>query len=297
VKVIIDTDPGTDDAIALIMALNSPNLDIVGLTTVGGNASLDQTTRNALRLLEYMNRPEIPVSKGASRPIRGEFDYAYYHHGPGGLTVELPAPSNKPIAIPAPDFIIRESQNHAGNLTLIAIGPLTNVANAITKEPRLNELINEVIVMGGAVEVGGNVTPYAEFNIYDDPDAASIVFSSGIPIRLIGLDVCNETYVTTKDESWLSLESHGGKLASQILANWFDSRDDSAIYHLCDPLAIAAAIQPDLMTYRQASVMVESEDATRKGQTTANYSASGVRIALSVKAPEAKDLMLGLLKG
>ena len=137
-KVVIDTDPGTDDALALMMALNSTELEVLGLTTVGGNATMAHTTRNTLRLLEYLGRSEIPVYRGASRPLRGRFEYAYSHHGPGGLTVRLPLPRFRPKTLRAPDYIAKAARLLAGELVLIALGPLTNIARAITREPRVN---------------------------------------------------------------------------------------------------------------------------------------------------------------
>ena len=175
-KVVIDTDPGTDDAIALMMALGSPHLDILGLITVGGNAPLAQTTRNALRILEYMDRTAIEVFRGSARPLRGRFHYAHYFHGPGGLTVRLPLPSTRPEPQRATEFIVEQARAFHGGFSAIALGPLTNLARAIEKDRRLIDRIDEIVVMGGAVEVPGNVTAHAEFNIYNDPAAAEIVF-------------------------------------------------------------------------------------------------------------------------
>jgi inosine-uridine nucleoside N-ribohydrolase len=294
-KVIIDTDPGTDDALALIMALNWRKLDIQALTTVGGNASLARATRNALRLLEYMGRTDIPVHKGASRPLKGRFEYAYHFHGPGGLTARLPLPKTQPAQLPAAEYIISAASSMRGELVLVALGPLTNVATALMKERRLPEWLKEVVVMGGAIEVEGNVTPYAEFNIFDDPEAANVVFSSGVPVTLVGLDVCRETFVTRDDREWFSCHSQGEKLAARILTNWFRSHPDHDRYHLCDPLAMAAVLRPDLLTYRQATVTVETDDRERRGKTTAAYGDGDVRVASGAKAAEAKAAVRALL--
>ena len=172
---VIDTDPGTDDAIALMMALGSPELDILGLTTVGGNAPLAQTTRNALRVLEYMERPDVEVFRGSARPLRGRFHYAHYFHGPGGLTVRLPVPVTRPAPQRAVELLVERARAFRGEFTAIALGPLTNLARAIKKDRRLVDWTDEIVVMGGAVEVPGNVTAHAEFNIYNDPAAAEIV--------------------------------------------------------------------------------------------------------------------------
>ncbi len=294
-KVIIDTDPGTDDALALIAAFNSPELRVMGVTTVGGNATLFHTTRNTLRILEYLGHWHAPVSRGASRPMRGKFAYAYYFHGPGGLTARLPSPKRATGPFRASDYIIGLAHSLPGELTLIALGPLTNVAQALQKEPQLKDWLKEIVVMGGAVEVEGNVTPHAEFNIYDDPLAANIVFSSGAPITLIGLDVCRHTYFTNDDIALLSGDSKSQTLTRKILSGWFATRSQTEHYHLCDPLAVAATIKPDLLSYKQASVTVV-EDGERVGQTVAAYNNGNVKVALKVNTKEAKQLIISLIK-
>lgn len=295
IKVIIDTDPGTDDAIALICALNSPDLDILGLTSVGGNASLTHTTRNALRILEFLERTDVPVYRGASRPLHGRFQYAYQYHGPAGLTARLPSPKTSVQNMSAVDYIIDTARSNAGELTLIALGPLTNIAKALAKEPMLRDWVREIVVMGGALEVAGNVTPHAEFNIYDDPHAANVVFSSGIPVKLIGLDVCRHAAVAIDDKDWFSGKSAGERLAARVIRNWFKMRGDSQAYELYDPLTIICSIQPDLFTYRQATVTVETEDAEQIGRTRANYGSGNVLVATDVKRCEAKTALRDLL--
>ena len=296
IKVIIDTDPGTDDALALMMALNSPDLDVQGLTTVGGNATLAHTTRNALRLLEYLGRPEIPVSRGAARPLTGRFHYGYYYHGAGGLTVRLPRTRSEPRPLRAPEYIASLAYSFPGELVLIALGPLTNIARALTSEPRLKEWVKEIVIMGGAVEVPGNVSPFAEFNIYNDPVAAGRVLASGIPVTLVGLDVCNSVSVARDETGWLRGENKSEALATEILSGWFAIHSGSDSYNLSDPLAVVAAVQPDLMLYKHASVQVEVENDERIGKTTASYSEGNVRVAVSVRAREAKELIRTLLR-
>ena len=297
-KVLIDTDPGTDDALALIMALNSPKLDVIGLTTVGGNASLASTTRNALRLLAYLGRGDVPVSRGASRPLcRDRFRYAPYFHGPGGLTVRLPPTEAAPIETPAADYIVETVSAHRGDVVVLALGPLTNVAAAMAKEPRLADWAREVVVMGGAIEVDGNVTPYAEFNVYNDPDAAQAVLSSGAATTLVGLDVCNRVCLTAGDVGWLFGSTPGEQLAHRMITNWFRRHGDDASYNLCDPLAVVAALRPDLFGLRSAGVDVETEDEERIGQTSARYEDGGsVKIALDVRVDEAMEVIRTLLR-
>ena len=290
-KVVIDTDPGTDDAIALVAALNSPRLDILGLTTVGGNARLSHTTRNALRILEFMGRQDIPVYPGSSRPLKGRFEYAYGFHGPGGLTVRLPLPKAEAQTGSGVDFIIESARANRGVLTLIALGPLTNVAKALKREHRIVEWLKEIVVMGGALDVPGNVTPHAEFNIFDDPEAAKLVFDSGASIRLIGLDVCRKAEVTRADEDWFRGGSQGERLVSRIITGWLKMRGGDEAYSLCDPLAVAAAIRPDLFKFARANVSVETDDSSRRGKTSAGYGTGNVMVATDVQAGEAKAFL------
>ncbi len=290
-KVVIDTDPGTDDAIAIVVALNSPELDVLGLTTVGGNARLSHTTRNALRILEFMGRQDIPVYSGSSRPLKGRFEYAYGFHGPGGLTVRLPLPKTTVRPGSGVDFIIETARAYRGDLTLIALGPLTNVAKALKKEPRIVDWLNEIVVMGGAVDVPGNVTPHAEFNIFDDPEAARTVFSSGASVRLIGLDVCQKAEVTRADDDWFRGGSPGERLVSRIITGWLKMRGREEAYSLCDPLAVAAAIRPDLFTFAQANVSVETDGSPSRGKTSADYGAGNVMVATAVRAGDAKAFL------
>ena len=295
IKVVIDTDPGTDDALALMMALNSPELEIQGLTTVGGNATLRHTTANALRLVEYVGRPHMPVSQGSARPLKGRFNYGYQYHGSGGLNVRLPRPKGQPRPLRAPEYLISLGYSFPGELVLITLGPLTNVARAIQKEPQLKEWIKEIVVMGGAVGTPGNVTPYAEFNIYNDPRAAQKVVSSGIPILLVGLDVCNQVYLTAEEVASFQVRSHTARLARRIVSNWFRLHPQRERYLLFDPLAVAAAIQPTLLSSRQTSARVEVDDPERLGQTVVEREGGPIRVATEVDVEGFKDLFYRLL--
>ena len=294
--VLIDTDPGTDDALAIMMALNSPDLDVVALTTVGGNATLGHTTRNALRIVEHMGASDVPVYRGSARPLRGKYHYGYYYHGPAGLGVRLPAPQGRPHSTLAPELILEMAHAHCGELVVIALGPLTNVARALALEPRLTRWTREIVVMGGAVEVPGNVTPYAEFNTYNDPVAAGRVLNSGTPVKLVGLDVCRQTFVRRGDMPWPPGESRTTRLARRVLSNWFKNQSDRDSYDLCDPLAVVAAFQPDFLEYRTATVAVGTEDTERLGQTIATYGKGPVEVAVSVAAENAMALMARLLQ-
>ena len=294
-KIIIDTDPGTDDAIALITALNSPELDILALTTVTGNASLTDATRNAQGLLAYLGRPDIPVYRGADTPLTGKFEFAESYHGPGGMTTPLPEPQADIQPIPAERYIREAASDSEDDLAIVALGPLTNVALAIRQEPSLKDRVREIFVMGGAVEVPGNITPHAEFNIYDDPRAANVVFESGIPVTLVGLDVCEQVAFGRDDDDWKTGATAGERLAARILEGWFDIHPEYDRYVLCDPLTVAAVVSPDLIELRPASVHVV-EDGERKGKTTAQYDEAGnVRVATAVNIPRAHDFILNRL--
>src|SRR2546426_10720650 len=193
-RIILDTDPGIDDALALFLALASPELQLEAITTVSGNVHVDLTTRNALTLLELAGRTDIPVARGCDRPLSRQPVFAEYVHGQNGLGgVELPEPQLQPVGQHAVDLIIERVMAAPREITLVPIGPLTNIALALRKEPRIAEHVREVVIMGGALRVPGNVTPEAEFNIYADPHAAHIVFHAGWPIRLVSLDVTNKT--------------------------------------------------------------------------------------------------------
>ena len=294
-RVIIDTDPGTDDAIALIAALNSPELDVAALTTVTGNTSLRDATRNALGLLTSLRRSDISVYIGADTPLTGQFSLAENYHGPGGMTIELPESEELPSAVPADQYISSAAANFDEVVTIIALGPLTNVAVVIQRWPEITHRIKEIFVMGGAVEVGGNVTPYAEFNIYDDPRAANVVFDSGIPITLVGLDVCERVAFGLADTDWKSGTSKGERLAARIIEGWFEIHPERDGYVLCDPLTVAAAIAPDLLTYRQARITVD-EEGEQKGRTRADYDSGAVKVAVDVDVERARQLILDRLK-
>ena len=294
-RVIIDTDPGTDDAIALIAALNSPELDVAALTTVTGNASLQDATRNALGLLASLRRSDIRVYVGADTPLTGQFVFAEHYHGPGGMTIELLESVDMPSAVPADRYIASAAANFDEAITIIALGPLTNVAVAIQRRPEIKNRIKEIFVMGGAVEVGGNVTPYAEFNIYDDPRAANVVFDSGIPITLVGLDVCERVAFGLAESDWKSGASTGERLAARIIEGWFEIHPEYDRYVLCDPLTVAAAIAPDLLTYRHAGIIVE-EEGEQKGRTRADYKGTEVKVAVGVDVERARQLILDRLR-
>ncbi len=297
--VIVDTDPGADDALALMMALNSPDLQVEGITTVGGNASLPDTTDNALRLLEYLDGQQsaIPVAVGADRPVHGSFTHAYHVHGAGGLGVRLPAPTLKPHGMSAVDFFCERATASAEPLTVIALGPLTNVAAALESCPDLVDALAEIVVMGGAFEVPGNITPWAEFNIHEDPWAANAVFASGVPVTLVGLDVTRRTSMHRGGgPQWFEGTSGSAQLGNRILADRFRERTDWQEFSLHDPLAVAATIEPDILTCRVAQVSVAT-DGDERGRTIAGYGDGTVKVAVGVDVPRAVEMVRSLVAG
>ena len=295
-RVVVDTDPGTDDALALLMALNSPDLLIEGITTVGGNATLAETTNNALRLVDHVARwREVPIAVGADRPARGSFTHAYHVHGVEGLGVHLAATTLKPHRADAVDFIRDRVSTLPGRLTVIALGPLTNVAAALDGRPDIANAISEIVVMGGAVEVPGNVTPYAEFNIYEDPWSANAVFTSGVPVTLVGLDVTHRTFLHRRGgPQWFGGTSKSADLANRILADRFRERADAQEFYLHDPLAVAAAIEPDILRYRRAQVSVVT-DGNERGRTVASYGDGPVNVAVGVDVGRAVEVVRTLI--
>lgn len=293
IEAIIDADTGTDDAIALIMAANSPELNIRAITTSGGNANLADTTRNTLRLLGALGRGDIPVYAGAASALAGDFEYAYHYHGPGGITADLPDANLRPASAMAADFMRREAERLDGELTIIALGPLTNVALALREDPGFAGLVKRLFVMGGAVEVGGNVTPHAEFNVYTDPHAAAEVLGSDLPITLVGLDIGDAVSFGRGDGDWRSGDSTGRDLARRVIDGWFAFHPDKDAYVLCDPMTIAVAAAPDMFEFRQASITVDT-DGEHRGRTRAAYGESGnVSVALGVDIPRARAFALG----
>lgn len=264
-KIIIDTDPGVDDAIAILMALACNDLEVLGLTAVGGNVPLARSTRNALALLEYAQRTQVPVVQGAARPLRGKFPYSHYFHGPTGLSRSLPRPKTTPIELSAVDFLAQQLQQHSGQITLVALGPLTNLARLLRRNPSALSKVQDLLVMGGAVNAPGNVTSHAEFNFYSDPVAAYEVVSSGVPLTLVDLGACRQVFLSREQAGKLKSANPLGQLVTQLLTNWFARDPERHRFEFYDPLTLAAAIQPRLIKSREVTLSVESEEGTQLG--------------------------------
>lgn len=272
-NVIIDTDPGTDDAIALMLAMNSPELNIRAITVVPGNVTSEQGLDNALRMVSLAGHCNIPVAKGAEHPLFQKLITAQFWHGKNGLAnVELPPSKCKADPEWGPDLIIRVIHEHPHDITLVPIGPLTNIALAVEKDPTIVPLVNRVILMGGSIS-GGNVNASAEANIYNDPEAAQVVFQAGWPITMDGLDVGNMTLFTQKDVNELK-EKPGPMCDFMVQVTQF-LVDLSAKYGdtgspMYDPLAVAEAIDSTILKTQPMQVEVETKGQYTRGETVAN---------------------------
>lgn len=275
--IIIDTDPGQDDAVAILLALASPEFDILGITAVAGNVPLALTEINARKICELAGRPDVKVYSGAIRPMFRTLVTAEHVHGRTGLDGPvLPDPVMSLQKQHAVDFIIEAlMERPAGTVTLCTLGPLTNIALALVREPRIASRIKRIVAMGGGFFEGGNVTPAAEFNIYVDPHAARLVFDADIPLTLIPLD-CTHQALTTKArvERFRSMTNRTGPATAELLD--FFERFDEQKYGtdggpLHDPCVIAWLLQPDLFTSRDVNVSVECESELTMGMTVIDW--------------------------
>jgi inosine-uridine nucleoside N-ribohydrolase len=278
VKLIIDTDPGIDDAMAIFWAAASPDIELLGLTSVFGNVTVDIATRNALRLLEWVG-VDAPVAAGARAPqAMPPFKPSSHVHGGEGFG-DLPAqdPKGRALDESAAEFLVRMARTHSGELVLCPIGPLTNIAEAIRLDPNFVGHLKRMVIMGGSVDEGGNITPYAEANIYHDPHAAAEVFASGGPILMVGLDVTHQTLCTAGDFSEMaaSAPNLGGLLQEmgKFYLHFYETVGKFEGCSLHDPAAVIACVYPELFTTRSTPISVDTEGESI-GQTRADPSAS-----------------------
>jgi len=276
-RIIIDTDPGQDDALTFFMALAGPEIELLGVTTVAGNVSLAQTTRNALVALDMVGRPDIPVHAGADRPLlRAPVDASHVHGRTGFEGAELPPPSRSASAGHAVDFIVRTvMENDPGSITICAIGPLTNIALAIAKEPALRTRIRQIVAMVGAFSEVGNITPSAEFNSYVDPHAAALVFGSGIPIVMVPLDVTHRLHTSAARLARIAaLPNRVGP----VVADWlrFEKRFEAEKYGtdggpLHDPNTVLWLLRPALYRGRHVNVRIETQSELTMGMSVVDW--------------------------
>jgi purine nucleosidase len=272
-KIIFDTDPGTDDALALMLALNSPELDVRAITVVPGNVTASQGLENALRMVSLANRCDIPVAAGAQHPLLQKLITAEFWHGKNGLAnVELPASKCKVDTRFGPDLIIQLIHGLPHEITLVPVGPLTNIALAIEKDPSIVPLVKEVILMGGSIK-GGNVNAAAEANIYNDPEAAQIVFQAGWRLTMVGLDVGDKALLSPKYLDQLG-QTHGPVndfiyAAAKYLIN-LSAQFGSPGTPMYDPMAVGVAIDATLVKAPEMHVDVETRGEFTRGETVAN---------------------------
>ncbi|WP_386167519.1 nucleoside hydrolase [Sulfitobacter pontiacus] len=277
-KIIIDTDPGQDDAVAILVALASPEeLDVLGITCVAGNVPLDLTSRNARIVCELAGKRDVKVFAGCDRPLGRALVTAEHVHGKTGLDgPDLPEPTMPMAEGHAVDFIIDTLRDNApGTVTLCPLGPLTNIATALQKAPDIADRIAKIVLMGGGYFEGGNITPTAEFNIFVDPQAADIVFKSGAPIVVMPLDVTHKALVTkARNDAFRALGTPVG-IAVAEMTDFFERFDkekygsDGAPLH--DPCVTAYLINPDLFKGRHVNVEIETESELTMGMTVADW--------------------------
>ncbi len=276
-KIVIDTDPGQDDAVAILLALASPEIEVLGITAVAGNVPLALTETNARKICELAGRGDLKVFAGAQRPLVRPLVTAEYVHGKTGLDgPELPEPSMPLQTTHAVDFLIETlMREDVGSITICALGPLTNIALALIREPDIAPRIRQIVLMGGGFFEGGNVTPAAEFNIYVDPHAAKAVYEAGVPIVMMPLDVTHKVLTTAKRvEAFRALGTKTGS-ATAALLDFFERFDEEKYGTdggpLHDPCVVAYLLKPDLFDGRECNVEVETMSELTMGMTVIDW--------------------------
>jgi purine nucleosidase len=271
-RIILDTDPGVDDALAFLLALNSPELKVEAVTTVAGNVNQTKGHRNAKMLLEFLEEYSIPVCKGAESPLLRTMDHAEEFHGKTGLgDAVLPEPTIKSDSRTAVDIIIEKAREYGKDLTLVAVGPLTNIAIAILAEPRLPEMVRSLVIMGGAFGLTpyghGNANAVAEFNVWHDPDAARIVFNSGIPLVCAGLDTTSHPDNRLSTELFNKIRDAGTRRSKLIVDLCSSIVERFNGFSLHDPMAVAYVIDPSMFRTERHKVDVEVHGELTVGMT------------------------------
>jgi inosine-uridine nucleoside N-ribohydrolase len=270
VPILLDCDPGHDDAVALMLALASPEVELLGVTTVSGNQTLEKTTANALRVLELAGRGDVPVAAGAGRPLARELFVAAYVHGESGLDGPvLPPPRGSPVEEHAVDFLAGKMLASERPVTLIATGPLTNVALFLARHPEAAGRVERHVLMGGAI-AEGNVTPAAEFNVWADPEAAWRVFRSGLDVTMIGLDVTHKALFTDAHAERLRATGTIGAFVAELFAFYHRFHAETYGFEgspIHDAVAVAQVIRPGLVRTLERNVEVDCESELCRGRT------------------------------
>jgi inosine-uridine nucleoside N-ribohydrolase len=303
--IIIDCDPGHDDAIALLLALASPEVELLGVTTVAGNATLDKTTRNALVTLELAGRSDVPVAAGSEQPLRRPLVTAEHVHGTTGLDgPHISDPSTPPHALGAVPFLVELLQAAETPVTLIPVGPLTNIARLLTGHPEVIDRIERIVLMGGAIGLG-NITPAAEFNIFVDPEAAAVVFGAPIEVTMIGLDVTHHARLGPAHADALRQAGRCGRFVAELLDYFIPNYRrrmgfDGAPIH--DALAVARVIWPDLVSTELLAVEIDTTDGPSAGRTLVDrYRVTGrppnVGVGMTVDSERFARLLVERISG
>jgi inosine-uridine nucleoside N-ribohydrolase len=263
-RILIDCDPGHDDAIALLLALASPELELLGVTTVAGNQTLEKTTANAIRVLDFVGRDDVQVAAGADRPLVRDPFVAAYVHGETGLDgPDLPPPQREPLARHAVDFLAER----VPDATLVAVGPLTNVALLLARHPEARP--DRIVLMGGSIGLG-NVTPAAEFNIWADPEAAARVFESGLELTMVGLDVTHQALLLDADAEHLRASGRTGQMVAELYDFFHRFHRDTYGFGgspIHDAVALAHVFRPELMQTKRCHVAIECASELTRGRT------------------------------
>ena len=285
VKILLDCDPGLDDALAILLAHGDPNIELVGVTCVGGNVALPNTTRNALQLAEYLGFQNIPIAAGAAEPlVRVAKDASHVHGSEGMGTVNLPDPTTSAVDIHAVDLIIETLRSAPGTVHLVATGPLTNIALALQKEPAIAQWAASFVIMGGSY-TRGNATPAAEFNIYADPEAAAVVFAGGWDVVMVGLDLTLQAIATPEVvERMRQLGRLGEQLVVPLSTFWSDDKDPAwngqAVH---DVVAVAYVTHPEFFTSVPAHVEVETAGDFTSGMTVVDFRADSANATVPTR--------------
>jgi inosine-uridine nucleoside N-ribohydrolase len=304
-RIILDCDPGHDDAIAMLLALGSPELELLGVTTVAGNQTVAKTTANAIRVLDHLGRDDVPVAAGAQRPLVRAPRVAAQVHGESGLDgPELPPPARAPEPEHAIDWIAKALAAQDGPVTLVPTGPLTNVALFLARYPQLEANIERIVLMGGAIG-SGNVTPAAEFNIWADPEAARRVFSSGLDVTMVGLDVTHKALMRESHVARLAAGGTAGKLVADLYRFYAQHhacryRWDGAPVH--DAVAMAHVIDASLLELRDCAVRVDTGAELSRGSTYVDlWDTTGwedrCHVAVDIDAERFLELLIERISG
>jgi len=304
IPIIIDCDPGHDDAIALLLALASPEVELLGVTTVAGNQTLAKTTANALRVLELVGRSDVPVAAGSDRPLVRELHVALYVHGETGMDgPSLPPPQGSPVAQHAVDFIAELVLASPRPVTLVPTGPLTNVALLLARYPEAAARLGRIVLMGGAI-AEGNVTPAAEFNVWADPEAARRVFESGLDVTMIGLDVTHKALVTPEHGARLRASGPVGTFVAGLLDFFYEFHRETYGFPgspIHDAVAVGHVVRPGLVETLERHVDVECGSELCRGRTVVDLwrrtgKPANAKVGVGIDAEGFVELLLGRLE-